>query len=397
MKAVKTVFITITLLSFLIAGCVRDKKDELKPIVNDKNATAIELFNNKADYKLEDIKMSEFVDSVKFIILEETDESIIKSINKIIFTQEYIIAVDKELRSIFFFEWNGKYVKKIARTGQGPGEYLSMLSCMFDEQKQQFMIFDIFARKMLFYDIHGNLIRGISEFSEKAVIRDIINLPDGNFLCYTYDGVGEVEEKYTGLWEVDADGKFLRNYFTYNVKIPVMHGGSPCFRQLPNGVVSLKDQIHNDIYHYNNGRVEKIISYNIKDSKLPELVNADVGMLKDKKNIMAFTVQEKGNYMITYWIVQPAQLMFSLFTKNNNKIRYWDAFYSYDATIPGVLHIPIDSNRPDILVCGLSRDAIDEYLADPNLPEAARNSLQILIPKIVESENPVLELLYIKK
>jgi len=47
--------IPIALLSLLIAGCASNKTDELKPKVNDKNATTIEMFNNRADYKLEPI------------------------------------------------------------------------------------------------------------------------------------------------------------------------------------------------------------------------------------------------------------------------------------------------------------------------------------------------------
>jgi len=403
MKTERIIFVVFL---FLFAvGCVSNKTnkiDELKPIVNNKKTINIELLNNKTDYKLEPIKLSEFVDSVKFIIIEETKESLIKDINNVFFTQEYIIAVDNALHTIFFFDWNGKYVRKISRRGQGPGEYLSISSSMFDEQKQELIIYDISSKSVLFYDMYGNFARKISEFSENTVIRDIINLPNGHFLCYRYDGVGgSADKKYIGLWEVDGNGKFVRNLFTYHVNFPVVYGTSAHLRQISKETISLRDHIHDDIYHinYQNGIVEKFISYNKKGNKLSQLIGADVEMLRKNQNIRSYIVQEKGNYVITYWFDEesPPKLLFSLFSKNTNKVRYWDAFYSYDTTISGVLHIPVNSNRPDILVCGLNRIIIDDYLSDKNLPELVRDSLMSLSTKLGNSENPVLELLYIKK
>ena len=362
------------LLSF-ITGCTRNKANELKPVVNDKNSVTIELFNKKADFSPGPITMSEFVDSVKFIALEETDESLIKSLNKIIFTAEYVIVVDREQGIIFFFDKNGKYIKKISQKGQGPGEYTSIASCMLDE-KQQLIIYDILAKKILFYDLDGNFLKQISNFSENTVIRDIINLPNGNFLCYTFDLVGEAEKKYTGLWEVDTHGKFLHNYFTYNVKLPVTFGEPPHFQQLSKGVISLRDNTHNDIYHYHNGAVELYISYNIKDNMLPDMIGAS-RFGNEPKNIRAAITQEKGDFIITLWFDEAGEPLFSLFSKNNNKMHFWDAYLTCDPAVPGVLFYPVDSNISDILVCDLNKYMIDKYLADTKLPKSVRNALEI--------------------
>lgn len=396
---IKEIIISIIFLSLLFTGCTINKKDELKPIVNDTNAVIIELFNNKSDYQLGSIKMSEFIDSVKFIILEETDESLIRMISKIIFTSEYILTVDPTQGSIFFFDMNGKYVKKLSRRGQGPGEYLSISSCIFDGQ--QLIIYDTQSKKMLFYDLSGNFLREISKFCDGTIIRDIINLPNGNFLCYTFDCVGDVDEKYTGLWEVDANGNFLKNYFTYNIILPVLHYLPSHFQYLPNGAILLRDNTHNDIFHYRNGTVERYISYSINGNRLPEMVGFT--MYKDKpKNIKAFKSQETDDYIITRWMDALDEPLFSVFSKKDKKVRYLDS-YTYDEAVPGILSWLADSNRPDILVCELrgiseiSVMSIEKYLADQNLPQSTRNVLQSLVSKIDGSENPILELLYIKK
>ena len=396
--------ISIVLLCLLIAGCASNKIDELKPKVNDKNAITIELFNNKTSYRLEPIKMSEFVDSIKFIILEETKESLIKYPNKIFFTPEQIMVVDRDLGTIFFFDRNGKYLSKISKRGQGPGEYVSLSYCMFDEQKQQLIVYDNHVNKMLFYDFSGNLIREIFKFCEGTILRDIINLDNGNFLCYEFDGIGNerIDEKYIGLWEVDADGKFIRSYFTYNVKLPTTFG-STYLQRLHDGTISITDNYHQDIYHYKNEALEKYISYNIKGNKLPRYIGKTSrdGDMADMINVRAYSHQEKGDYIITLWLDHKfprPQAFFSLFSKKDKKVlRYWDAFNSYDPAVPAVMSWMIDSNSSDILVCNLSINYIDEHLDNQNLPELVRDSLMSLSAKLGDSENPVLELLYIKK
>ena len=401
--------ISITLLYLLIAGCASNNSiDELKPKVNDKNAITIELFNNKADYKLEPIKMSEFVDSVKFIILEETNESLIKYPDRIFFTQEQIIVVDTDLGTIFFFDWNGKYIKKISKRGQGPGEYFGM-SCMFDEQKQHLIVHDNHLRKMLFYDMSGNLIREIPNFCEGTILRDVINLNNGNFLCYEFDGIEIVNEKYVGLWEVDADGKFIRSYFTYNVILPKFYGTKAYLQRLKDETISIRDNYHQDIYHYKNEAVEKYISYKIEGNKLPRYIGMTTrdGDPADMHNIHAYSHQEKGDYIITLWLDESfprVQTFFGLFSKTNREVlRYWDAFYSYDPAVPAVMSHPVDSNSPDIFVCALRSVSeaagigINKYLSDKNIPEQTRNALESVVKELAKSENPVLELLYIKK
>jgi len=389
--------ILIALLVLQLAGCAGDV-DRLKPKVSDENAVTIQLFNNKADYKFESLKMSEFIDSVKFVILEETDESLLMYIRKIFFTPEYIIVVDAGAGAVFFFNLDGKYVRKISERGRGPGEYTALSSCMFDEQKQQLIIYDSKAKKMIFYDLLGNFLREISGFCDGALIRDIINLPNGNFLCYTFDLVGQVDEKYTGLWEVDADGIFVRSYFNYEFVLPVTFGFLSHFQQLQNGTISIRDQIHNDIYHYRDGTLDKYISYDIKGSKLPQTVGSD--FVEDNRNIRADKHHETDNYIISLWLDEtyPArQTFFSLFSKKSKEVIYWDAFHSYDDAFPGVLSWLRDSNRSDILVCELNRERINEHLANRDLPELAKNALTHLLQELGDSENQVLELLYFKK
>ena len=398
--------VTLIILCIYISGCVTFRTDELRPVVNNKNAVSIEIFNNRDNLQPGPINLSEFADSVAFIILEETDESLLSSqnINRVFFTSDYIIVVQNghgAFGAIFFFDRNGKYVRQISRRGQGPGEYTSMWSVMFDEQNQQLIVYDMHPKRILFYDIYGNFIRDISNFSHGAVIRDITNLSNGHFLCYRFDALGgNVDQRFNGLWEVDGNGNFLRNYFMYDVQLPVMFPGVPvpAFQTLTNGTVNLKDHIHNDIYNinYHKGTVEKYISYEIRGNKYINLIGADVEMLRINRNITAWIVQEKGDYIITYWIDEERRLLFSLFSKKTKKIRFWDAFFSYDADIPGVIHLPVSSNSPNILVFTLDPDIIDDFLADSNLPESTRNQLSVLSQKVKGTENPILGLVYIK-
>ena len=142
-----------------------------------------------------------------------------------------------------------------------------------------------------------------------------------------------VDEKYTGLWEVDAEGRFLRNHFIYSTILPVVFGRLSNFQQLSDETVTIRDQIHNDIYHYYNGAVERYIYYDIKGNGLSEMIGTEV-YEEAPRHLRAFTAQEKGNYIISLWIEEGSNRLFSLFSKKDKRVRYWDAFYSYDAVVP---------------------------------------------------------------
>lgn len=73
----------------------------------------------------ETVPRDSIVDSCRVVILETTKDNLIGSIDQLLFVDDKIVVVDAELsNSIFVFDSDGKYLRKISNRGNGPGEYL---------------------------------------------------------------------------------------------------------------------------------------------------------------------------------------------------------------------------------------------------------------------------------
>lgn len=135
-----------------------------------------------------ELKIDSFVDSVRFVKLETTERCIIGQISRLFFIDSLLVAVDRKAGTLLFFDNRGKYLRTLDKRGRAPGEYTRITCALYDSIRQQIAIYDGPMRKLLFYRLDGTLIREIPDFCEQTVIRDLINLPDGRFLCYTDDG-----------------------------------------------------------------------------------------------------------------------------------------------------------------------------------------------------------------
>jgi hypothetical protein len=96
------------------------------------------------------------IDSIKIIPLETTDKSLIGNISRIFVIRDTLFIVDYyKTKSIFAFDMKGRYLYKINKTGNGPGEYLSINMVHIDHSTIQ--IIDWLSWKWIKYDLSGNL------------------------------------------------------------------------------------------------------------------------------------------------------------------------------------------------------------------------------------------------
>ena len=86
----------------------------------------------KIDSQVEDIMLSEIVDSITVIPLETTDECLIGYINEIRYYNGHYHIYDHKNKSIFTFDEKGKFFKKFHKHGYAQGEYLTISGFRFD-------------------------------------------------------------------------------------------------------------------------------------------------------------------------------------------------------------------------------------------------------------------------
>jgi len=382
-------------------SCHRKESHNSKPVIAGEPITKIKLSNNKADYFVERIHLSEFIDSVKFIKLETTEESLVGSITKVLFVDEKMVIINEMGGEIFLFDNNGNFIRKIANRGRGPGEYLNITSCNYNSERQILSIFSDVASKLLLYNLNGDFIKEVIFKTENgAAIRDIIDLSNGNYLGFN-NLLSSMAGNCSGLWEMSSEGKFVRNLFKYDTEALYAH--NPYYSnlwRLSDGTIAIRDPMYHDIYHYNEGEIKRYISYELNyDNQLsltPENIN-------DVKHVRCMTAQEGSNYIISHWIVLPADPelipLFSLYDKRLNKIRFTEAFddSEMDAIWPGGL---VDSCMDNAVLSMLSGLRIIKLLSENSYSDNVKRALNNLIEGMREDEienmNPILEILYLK-
>lgn len=100
-----------------------------------------------------------------FVIKEELsigdveEEQMFKIISDIAVNEnEDIYILDSNLRQIRVFDNNGKYMRDISKSGQGPGEFQFPVQILISPN-QEFVINDMMMRRLLFYSLEGEFIR----------------------------------------------------------------------------------------------------------------------------------------------------------------------------------------------------------------------------------------------
>ncbi|MDR0962496.1 MAG: 6-bladed beta-propeller [Mediterranea sp.] len=97
---------------------------------------------------------------VKYISLETTDNSLINSVSKVIFTNNKFYILDLTSKSVFVFSSEGKYLFKIHRVGEAPGEYIDITDADISN-KGDIYIADVNTSKVLKYTDEGTKYKEI--------------------------------------------------------------------------------------------------------------------------------------------------------------------------------------------------------------------------------------------
>lgn len=102
------------------------------------------------------IGLKEMAEDIQYIKLEFTTECPIGKIIYFAATQNYFFAAD--IKMIYQFSRNGKFIRKIGNIGKGPGEYLGFRDFTVDETNQKLYILTNWTREILIYGFDGKYL-----------------------------------------------------------------------------------------------------------------------------------------------------------------------------------------------------------------------------------------------
>jgi len=133
----------------------------------------------------EEMNLQDFMD-VEYIALETKDDFLNQGFVQAIGKELILVRNRKDDGDIFVYDRTGKALRKINRKGQGGEEYTAIFNITLDEDNEEMFVNDIFAKKMIVYDLYGNFKRTFKhkEATGLEFYVDIFNYDKDNLICY---------------------------------------------------------------------------------------------------------------------------------------------------------------------------------------------------------------------
>jgi len=108
----------------------------------------------------QELRLSEIADSVEVIPLEQTDESNIAMVERIIsYKNKYYVmsSITFSNGQVLIFDEQGNFIQKLDKRGGGPGEYADLQDIAIDSRNDE-LIFMTQPQGIFKYDLEGNFL-----------------------------------------------------------------------------------------------------------------------------------------------------------------------------------------------------------------------------------------------
>lgn len=165
--------ISTLLICSVLVGCVN--KEKKQDVVREKALPVINL--SEKVQEIQSLSLKDAAEKMEVVALETTDRSLIRGIDQLEMT-----ATDIWMKSldgyVYRFDRSGKFLNKVGKKGQGPGEYIGLWSFQIDEPKKEVYCMTP-SSGILVYDYEGN-------FKRKYDFRmdNVFTANEENFRCF---------------------------------------------------------------------------------------------------------------------------------------------------------------------------------------------------------------------
>ena len=227
-----TTILYFLLLIGIISGCTeKERRNSLRPlsegsfdkeyqqhwVITDDSVKPFEVVREdkciqvELPSKLPYSDLDTIFSSYKLIPLETSEEFLIGNIDRVIKCPGCYCILDRDNASVFIFEENGKFRCKLGNKGHARNEHLDAWSIAYDEKNEQIVMLDLTGRRLLSYDLMGNLKKVASLF---FLYHDMAILGD-DILCLT----GSAYNRFSDIIDLsrlvlaDKMGKPIRRGF----------------------------------------------------------------------------------------------------------------------------------------------------------------------------------------
>ncbi|NVK84038.1 MAG: 6-bladed beta-propeller [Cytophagia bacterium] len=203
--------------------------------------------------------LSDFVETVEVIQLEETPNSLMGSILEYEKIGENIILRNFNTNSVIQFTEEGKYISSFSKSGNGPKEYSFILSFWVDGESV--FIYDSPNGRVQEYDIQG--IHKSSTRISQSAINSIIS-KSGKFYLSTIRPIEGTHRFYTIM--LDSNGAPIDMQIPYEYGKLIINGWGYSDFALLEGELMHHYANNDTVYIQRDGQFEPYISFDFGDN-----------------------------------------------------------------------------------------------------------------------------------
>jgi len=357
---------------------------------------------------IQDIKLSSIAEKIEYIPLETTEECLLRAdIMDITLTDDYLFVCDHDY--VYQFTPQGKFLRRIGKKGQGPGEYTqSILGVVYNDAKKEIIMTDFRTAKALIYSYNGEYLRSFKTANE--LFLTYFKQPD---LIYGYSSAFLISRDQSGkdLFVYNDKGKVI-NDFRFNYQKGKRYPGLIFSLGLfygYKGDVFYKNPLEDIVFKIDGKKKIPTYRFNLEQfEKLNEEEDAILAFDK-KKNIgtnLPNPAAEKKINFIKLFETNP--FLFIAFGQENE---YRTALYdkakdkvyrvhSKKTNKPGFTD-DLEGGFPfwpvnhsgNVMISCIGVDTIQEFVK----PSEVKGSLKKILPTLQEDDNPVIQIVYLKE
>ena len=144
-------FITYFLVAMALSSCSNQEKN-----IPTEEEELLSFDVSTLDNKEYEIKLSDLMESVEIVQLDNSTEEAYTGIFKLGISDNYLVtSTPQNIPVKLFSRKDGRFIRNIGTKGQGPGEYRTIWNIMIDEKQERIHLGEPFQDKILTYDMNG--------------------------------------------------------------------------------------------------------------------------------------------------------------------------------------------------------------------------------------------------
>jgi len=209
------------------------------------------------------IKLTDIIDEVEFIRLEETAESLISDVGDVhLVGDKFVFVGDRFKGDIFVFSSNGRLIKRINRKGSSPEEYLSLKSMWMDGD---IIVVSTSQNDIKRYRLNGDFVS--SRKLDLAAGHVISNA--GNYFLDMNFNIADNQSRYKVL-KLNGDMQVVGKYLPFSKELGASAGMMTAYSSLfkYRESIAFHRPLSDTVYLYQNNEIRRLVHFEYGDNWL---------------------------------------------------------------------------------------------------------------------------------